>query len=570
LGAGGYGSRVSVVVTRRSGTNIASSIPQYLVSFKGPRIYSAGGIQVIGADYSIDGDDYRYRLTNSSGGSTVLITGQYFGTVPSVTRVTYGYKPYDPTDEGDNTDNGGSPIYECTNVRAMTLSAGVSSLQCTMSSGIGQLLSFVVTVAEVPSLASADTVSYPAPQMLGNSMQFPGFAPSTTIVSNTTQGDIISFNGINVGNATDQVSVTYGVNPTYSCIMISVIESVRSNCGNLTVNGIISNNQVKSCSTISCRTLPGLGSWPMNVQVGLGTHSQSATTSDRYSYALSPEIWRVSGCTDIGNTTINCPTNGYLGSSNVVLAIYGNYFYGAITKVTIGAGLDCVIQPQSIQSSIVWCTLPVGVGLLQSVAVDRGLSFSLPQPLLSYSVPSLYNIQGCGTNDKSAILAVNCPRTGYVSITVNGVYFGVTGATVLIGGAECMNVAHVKGKEHTQITCDIPAGVGSSLAVLLFQKGGELSSNALALSYEPCAPGTYAEAYPSTVCTVCSIGQYQELPDAASCNDCPDGKYASASNATTCMDCSIGYYSTAASGSCSPCAINTYAASSGAVSCLPW
>ena len=107
--------------------------------------------------------------------------------------------------------------------------------------------------------------------------------------------------------------------------------------------------------------------------------------------------------------------------------------------------------------------------------VAQQLVFSLAQPLLSYAAPTVASVAGCIDlgNDTTA-----CPRNGGVVLTVRGANFGPVAPKVIVGGAPCGNVQQpLPGQQQSLVVCALPPGTGVSLAVLLFQDQGRVSTD---------------------------------------------------------------------------------------------
>ena len=151
----------------------------------------------------------------------------------------------------------------------------------------------------------------------------------------------------------------------------------------------------------------------------------------------------------------------------------------------------------------------------------------------SYSQPVIHSITSVGGCQlgSNALEVVNCPRLGGANITLHGEYFGppvdcvllasvserrvVQTAVVLIGGQKCLNVEQAN---QTYITCTLLSvrlsslqrrelkprslmqGNSESVAVLIIQNGGKVSTTAVSVSYTQCQPG---EQQQNLACAPC-------------------------------------------------------------------
>lgn len=118
-----------------------------------------------------------------------------------------------------------------------------------------------------------------------------------------------------------------------------------------------------------------------SVSVGFGSSAQSVTGNDTYSYPVPPSVTRVSGCSDQGSVTTNCPPialNAVYACSFVVcllwwlalltllfsgaqirLTVYGSAFGSSGAAVTVG-GHVCqhVTQVAGQENTLLTCDLP--------------------------------------------------------------------------------------------------------------------------------------------------------------------------------------------------------------------
>jgi hypothetical protein len=79
-------------------------------------------------------------------------------------------------------------------------------------------------------------------------------------------------------------------------------------------------------------------------------------------------------------------------------------------------------------------------------------------------------------------------------VTVSGLNFGVSGATVLIGASLCTDTTHNPSTPHRRIVCSIPQGTGADLPIIFLQNGGSIGISSATVSYEQRPPGTRLSA----------------------------------------------------------------------------
>jgi IPT/TIG domain/Tyrosine-protein kinase ephrin type A/B receptor-like len=149
----------------------------------------------------------------------------------------------------------------------------------------------------------------------------------------------------------------------------------------------------------------------------------------------------------------NGPTNG---GTDVVL--YGENF--AIThSVSIG-GVNCASLGGNHTTLI--CRTASGTGRLQNIQVTAG-GQTLVSPSdhqFSYDLPSIHNVTGCAQANGDG--TARCLPQGAQNVTIWGSNFGMTGATVTIGGLDCRNggAIHDAAMPHNKLHCALPYLVG--------------------------------------------------------------------------------------------------------------
>ena len=120
----------------------------------------------------------------------------------------------------------------------------------------------------VRSPQGSDVYSFPPPLILPNSLAGPQHTPTNAFISDTNQGELVWFSGLNFGTNISDLTVTYGKPPSdvgkYAC-------SVTLNTTN---------------TLIRCLTQAGEGNLLVfRVTAGLGACGQSVVGTDTYRLA---------------------------------------------------------------------------------------------------------------------------------------------------------------------------------------------------------------------------------------------------------------------------------------------
>ncbi|CEO95040.1 hypothetical protein PBRA_003853, partial [Plasmodiophora brassicae] len=518
-------SNLNVVVN----VNQQSSAAAALVSFAGPSITSLS---------CSNGD---CNTVPVAGGTTLTITGVGFdSSTASNNIITYG--------------PAGTPTkYSCA-----TTSATTTTVKCTTAAGIGK--SYVVqpdrymsAQLTLQSVASTQTVSYAPPYILPGTLRGGATSPaSTSLLATVSIGQYIQFSVNNTGANAADLTVTMvppgGGASSLPCSQVQLKVGASS-------------------SNVSCVSTKGTGVWVFVVTVG---NQASAPGTDTFSYPVPPTVTGVSGCTDVGNTTINCPTVG--GST---MTVTGTSFTLTSMSVVVGGSLCPILS--IVSSTRITCQLPAGVGAPVPVHVSTGVLESLNVNLVSYKAPVLATITGCGSSSPSTAV-VDCSRTSHPLVTITGMYFGQASAVVFVGEYTCTNVVHDTVTPDQKVTCKLPSTSGLQLAVFLMQGGGQVSTNSLLVSYVPCAPGYAEGAARQVACVPCQAGYYTNTAGVLSCMPCPPGSWNNQTLATSCATCAPGTYAVSpanvegAATSCAQCPLGTanpYANQTSCQACQP-
>jgi len=515
------------------------------------------------------------NVTTNSGGVDVEFTGQNFGWNTSLLEVFIGYRT-NPLD-----------FRFAYSLRCNVTAHNETYARCTVPPGAGINLAFAVRVAGfLTSRDSTFTLSYPPPWFDDALFSLLGVNPQTVLNGSKSQGDIILIHGGDLGDPTDgsaaRVLITYGPDAEisrYQCVL---------------------EPSASSASQLQCGTSRGSGgpfkfrlgtpNNPVLASAGRVAYSTISTTVFYYPIGI-PVVANVSGCpTPKGAGTSGCPTDG---GGTIVTITGDNYIANSFISITVGES-DCTPYTVVNQTTLT-CTLPAGRGVNRMVTVLRDSFLSEPQPLLSYSPPTITSLEGCGDTG-SALL--DCVRTGGDRITIYGDNFGASGAVVLVAGAECQTLVHSPQQPHKELSCTLQSGTRTNLTVLVVQFG-QFSGLGFTVSYAQCAPGFelrnltcvpcangtaraadqpvcircapgfFSASQINVVCQRCDYGTFTEAQGAPICNICPAGTFSSTA-ATACALCTPGRFSAAPQqGQCNPCDAGWSQNGTGASACVP-
>lgn len=458
-----------------------------------------------------------------------------------------------------------------------------SSVACTLAIGVGANLTFVIKAGLLTSPASADTFSYPPPAILPNSLRSSlAGAGMTDYTGQYSSGDVVFFTVTDVGNDASLLSVTYS-RPSDPSVVYT--------CSNVAIYAGTTN------TSLSCLTAAGTGSGYVFTVTAL--NQASAPGTDTYNYVTPPTITSVTGCTDVGNGTTNCPTIG-----GITLTVTGTAFGSSTDTLSVSIGTNVCTNVVFVATTKVTCTLGQGAGSNLLVTLFRNKLFSPSVAAVSYAPANVTAVSGCIDVGSAT---TGCARAGGSIITLTGSNFGPALPTILVGGSVCSSVAYVSPTDPSyavgKLSCTTPSGSQQQLAISVIPSGGDLSSSdaSVTVSYAPCAPGTYSSgtvtcfncqsyirAHACESSSVCnkrfyaalfahflsasllfflsfsgSAGSYQDAEGQSTCLPCANGFASNITGATACAACVEGTYaSQAADGSgaivCSPCPVGDY------------
>ena len=275
-------------------------------------------------------------------------------------------------------------------------------------------------------------------------------------------------------------------------------------------------------SLLVCTTAPftqaPAGAQPANLPLLLwdATSLVVAPSTDTYSYPSTPAVKALSGCGSAGpdSSGVLVQTTACLSAGGTIMRARGQFLFVPL-KVSVGTFAATDVSVLDASSSTIQFTLPPGTGLALAVTVQSGpLTATLPNAV-SYALPKVSGVAGCGAAVLGASVA-SCNRTGGDALTIFGDGFGPTFPSVLVASAKCV----VNASSDTQIVCLLPAMPSNhplNNQVIVVQASGGVTVAELtkaSVSYLPC-PAGQIEA--GTACTDCPVGTFSGAP-APHCN----------------------------------------------------
>jgi hypothetical protein len=263
--------------------------------------------------------------------------------------------------------------------------------------------------------------------------------------------------------------------------------------------------------------------------------------------------WAQAGGTGVTVDLIDPVSGSTEGGYSISISVSGTFDALSLTQVLMG-GADCPII--SASNTEITCTVPAGTGnvpvlIYSNSPQNLGGStniFSYKPPVINSFTPTTLN------------------QIGGEDLTITGLDFGNSGASVLIGGKRCTAVMHLS---NTELSCTTPAGQGQDLVLNVIQDTGAFSNDQL-ISYEVCQPGNFND---NGTCVPCTVGRYQDQAGQNSCKVCEPGTFSAMPGATSCDLCAVGTFAAIAGAvqceACSPGKFQSEAGQAECLSCLP-
>jgi hypothetical protein len=428
-------------------------------------------------------------------------------------------------------------------------------LTCTIDSGAGRSFHGILTfdshgrTGMTPRLG-ADRLNYPLAIFVANTLRLSDQskgAASSELIFPTRNAYNISVDVLNLGShlrlRTGHIFFGPWWSPNqYQCHIYSI-----------------------TITTITCITEKDAYGNLLRLMIPFGDSDDDRSFSaDSLSFPVvrAPRVLWVKGCTDVGNTTVDCPTTG-----NVTLYLQVERRPKEPCQVLI-AGHACIIIGR-VENEFITCLLPEGAGKRQPVVIVEPGSVGDGDRLVSYASPEITKITGCqGSSTGSSTTINGCHRTGGDEITLIGENFGSNGATLFIGTTPCLQSRQNESEPHSIAYCITPPGVDSSL-VLLLQEGGSVSTTPITVVHALCNPGhetNYSHVPTSTdpSCLPCPQGMISEAGEI--CHLCPPMTIANATGMSRCLTCAAGRFERERK-RCDPCEPGAIGVSGGCVLC---
>jgi len=404
---GGENMDVTVIVN-------GQSVTEPYLSFAIPRLFPFGNIEI-------------------SGGETIVLYGSGLPFIWE-TSVYFGIE--------------GSPEYEMM-YGASILDGSADSLVLTFPDGVGKNL-VLKAVFQQQVFYADGYISYPEPVIVPGTLRgSPGDAGSSVFTTDANNRVRLYFDVENIEGAygmDNLLSVSYGPPGSpllYSC---SGVRFEDLNTISFIPDHVYGDGYV---FTVKC----------LNASSGEGTDILNFP-------ADLPVVSSVSGCTDVGNNTTECPTRGGWD-----LLITGTGFTEN-TSISIG-GEYCFINTY-ISPTQLSCLLPEGTGR-SYVHAHGGTMGNLNDSsvYVQYSTPEITSVSGCSNLGNGTL---ECPLDGGVEMTVRGSNFGSEGGMVYAGGSFISEITHVSSDPHREIRFTLPEGEGTDRELYFINNRGEMSN----------------------------------------------------------------------------------------------
>lgn len=214
--------------------------------------------------------------------------------------------------------------------------------------------------------------------------------------------------------------------------------------GSVTVGGVNCPLTSQQHSQLQCLLPPGVGT---NVPIVVTVAGQPSNTFLGFSY-LPPVVQSFS------------PANASTAGGGTLVLTGQNF--GPSATVTL-AGVPCVVTLASVAE--VQCTIPSSSGGAGGVITVGGQSTNFG---FAYDPPSI-----------ASLSPARSPTQGGGDLTITGSNFGLSGAVVTVGGADCP----VTAQTQSTIVCTIPEGAGQNVMTMVTRQGQ--AGGATFFSYDP-------------------------------------------------------------------------------------
>jgi hypothetical protein len=406
------------------------------------------------------------------GGTRITITGSNLALdVASVSNVTVG----------------GSA---CTAVALVAAGTAISCLVPARVTG-GFFLPVAVTVSG--QTGSANAFSYGGPKLTAGTIKLAGASSGGSSVTLANSGPAsIELTGTNlaVGGNLAQVSVAYGVGvakadrltSTAGVCVLTAGTDTSLTCtmpqavgGNLRYQ-VTYNQQL---SLVSEDTLSYVQ--PALVAASLRMGSAGVPGSSVAGYLQSGDLlFFEASYVGLRSDQLSVQYGTASGGGGLAEPVYSCVNVSLVATSSVAATVSCLTS-SGFGNNLVFRLTTLGSGASAASAVSVApFDYSYPQP------PVVSGVQGC--TDVSSTATSSCPTGGGNTLTIKGQYFvrpdtTVPMPSVQVSSSYCTNVNYVSD---TRLTCTLPGGAGSPVAVIVIQ-GSRFSQSVSLLSY--AAPG---------------------------------------------------------------------------------
>ena len=400
---------------------------------------------------------------------------------------------------------GGPYDQACTGVSmGVESSASIPYVTCVTSPGTGSGFVFVLWALNTPSNVGTDVYNYVVAPTI---FSVHGCTDSGNVTTGcpTAGGVTLTIDGQYFGQL--GLSVQVGAS---ACASVVFVSSTRVTCV-LGVGAGLTQGVTVIVKSLFSRTQPFL------------------SYADAY-------VTAVSGCTDSGSSTTNCPRAG-----GTVLTVFGSNFGPPPALVLVG-GVQCgsVTASASNPQGQLTCVLSSGTQTLRSIIlIQQGGTLSIGLPTVGYTQ--------CPAGSSAPVGQIACNPCSM------GTYADQAALTA------CINCAAGTFGSTTGLTQCSACSAGSYSLV---------GSTTGAQNCTSCDVGKYNDGSGSSYCSSCDMGTFANVTGQTACTSCPAGKYTDQTQQTVCFDCYPGtYYSFTGAVQCSNCPAGTATDQYGRTAC---
>ncbi|MBU1238978.1 IPT/TIG domain-containing protein, partial [Myxococcota bacterium] len=367
------------------------------------------------------------------GGETLTLTGMNF---TDLAVVTYG-----PTG---------------TEFQCLVAFQDFNLIQCFLSRGLGGPYQVHVRIADIEARPTTSTITYATPSIIDKTLRLSEEDTGDATLVLTELPARVWFDATGIpGGMLDYVDIFY------------TDGTQEQECVDAVLTEDASGQQI-GCKVWTNLSTDDIPMGPSHLELRLPGVVVDGTDL-LFFPASCPTLDSISGCMDSGATTEDCPTMG-----GVTLTITGSGFTPSTVVLVDGATAPSVF----VSATVLTFTLPEGVG--PAMVQVRQDGCEAPPLGFSYAAPAVTGVEGCPGSLEGP--TYDCPKEGGTMIYIDGMNFGASGASVLVGGRPCTGVTHDFMNPHNRLSCLLPAGSGVDVPVTVIN--GFISSPSGTLSYQ--------------------------------------------------------------------------------------